>query len=324
MKRHSFALVVCGAAIVGAFACVVACNGRVAGGGLGGGWPSDGNGHADGGGAASGAAGPYRITCSVYHRDLGAGVTEHARTPIVFMTDEPTEKSVELPDDAIPVRAKLEPASDAPTELVELTIAFPRSNLEQTFRLERDHMPPYELSGFHGFTGLNYVSTPGSSVDVQFVCEASPRDEERPKPLPGPGSVNEPPPQQPPPPPTPFRIRCETAVGEPPNASTDSFVLEGVSRRTVALGAHRAELHLQDDDYDGRSFVLRIPDVLQQLYQLDRTKPVTNTTRGPGGLTGKTIIRSSAADAGTGDANASDAGGASDRVVSIACSAATD
>lgn len=34
-------------------------------------------------------------------------------------------------------------------------------------------MPPCERIGNHGFTGQNYISTPNSNIDVQFVCEAS-------------------------------------------------------------------------------------------------------------------------------------------------------
>jgi hypothetical protein len=57
------------------------------------------------------------------------------------------------------------------------------------------------------------------------------------------------------------------------------------------LGAHTLELYMYDGEYDGRSFVLRDENLTQQLYQLDRTRPLTDVTRGPGGLTGRTILR---------------------------------
>ena len=66
---------------------------------------------------------------------------------------------------------------------------------------------------------------------------------------------------------------------------------------------------------------MRFPSTLQQLYQLDRAKPVTDATRGPGGLTGETILRSAGVDAGTSDAGVGDAG-IGDREVSLACGAA--
>ena len=323
MKRGWSAVLVCGVVAVEA-ALVIAlpgCNGRVTNEPASSGSPSQvGGGRGDGGARGSTATGPYRITCSIHHRDLGAGVTEHTRTPLVFMSDDAAEKSVELPGVGIPVRAKLTPVMEEQGELIDLTIAFPRSNLEQHFVLEKDRMPPYELIGGHGFTGLNYVSTPGTSVDVQFICEASPPDEERPKPPPGAGGDTSPEPEDLPHA-TPFRIRCETIVGEGPGAQRDGFVLEGATERTLTVGGRRVELHLYDERFEGRSFVVRIPGVLQQLYQLDRTRPLANTTQGPGGLTGRTIVRPSAADAG--GANAATDGGAVD-TISLACGAARD
>jgi hypothetical protein len=264
----------------------------------------------DGDAGAGGAQGPYRITCSVYHRDLGVGATEHARESFVFMTDEPSQREIVLSNDAIPVSAKLAPAPDAP-DLVDLSISFPRSNMEQHFRVAREEMPPYDLIGSHGFSGLNYVATPGSSVDVQFICEASPRNEERPRPPPGPGDYPPSPPEPPTPPPaTPFRIRCETSVNEGAGDQNESFVLEGATERTLVLGGRTVELRLFDDLYEGRSFVVRFPERLQQLYQLDRTVPLRDATRGPGGLTGRTVLRSDDGDGGVAAA------------VSLACGAA--
>ena len=194
-------------------------------------------------------------------------------------------------------------------------------------------MPPYELLGFHGFTGLNYIATPGSSVDVQFICEASLRNEERPKPLHA-GEPGEPPREPPPPPPSPvpapFRVRCETTMVDPSTATldTDSFVLEGARQRTLTLGPHQLELRLFDAPYEARGFQVSIPGVVQQLFQLDRTKPVTDVTRGPGGLTGTTVVRSKAGDSdggdgdGDGDAGQTSDGGGGDRIITVACGAA--
>jgi len=110
-------------------------------------------------------------------------------------------------------------------------------------------------------------------------------------------------------------------VGDGPSALTDGFVLDGPTERTLTVGGRRVELHFYDDRFEGRSFVVRMPDVLQQLYQLDRTKPATNTTHGLGGLTGKTIVRSAAADGSIGDA-ATDAGAGD--MITVACGAARD
>jgi hypothetical protein len=72
----------------------------------------------------------------------------------------------------IPVRVGLAAADGAP-DLVDVSVEFSRTGLERRFRLARNEMPPEEL-GDEGITGLNYVPTPGASIDVQFVCEASP------------------------------------------------------------------------------------------------------------------------------------------------------
>lgn len=89
--------------------------------------------------------GPYRITCSIYHGTPGS---EPARTPIVFMTDTPAEKSVELASHAS-VKASLAVVHDAP-DLVELSVELPFSLVEQHFRLAENEMPPYQL-GYQGF-----------------------------------------------------------------------------------------------------------------------------------------------------------------------------
>lgn len=268
------------------------------------------------GDASVAARAPYRVTCSVYHRDLGAGVTEHAQKAIVLMTDQPSEVDLVIPEADIPVHAKLAPAADAP-ELVELTLAFPRSGLERRFLLSREEMPPYELIGSHGFTGLNYVTTPDSGVDVQFICEASPRDEERPK-APAPSSGGSPTPEGLF---SPFRLQCEVSVGEGPAATTETLPMTGpVKQAFNDIGGQRLAIELFDDPFEGRSFVVRFDDVVQQLYQLDRTQPIVDVTRGAGGLTGWTTVRpTTPSDGGAGDGGAGD-GGEGD-VVRIACRA---
>ncbi len=302
MERHLFVIAVL---------AMTACSGRLdsAASNVTSGASADGGGASSGDGGSGGGdgsqPGPYRITCSVYHRDVQSGQAQHVRESIVFTTDSPEEKAIELPGRGIPVHAKLAPAPDA-SDLVDLTITFPQSGLKREIRLARDVRPPYELFGEHGFSGLNYVTTPGSNVDVQFICEASARDEERPRPPTGPGSIGGPPPGRlpPPPPPVPFRLRCELSDGQ-------SLLLEGATERSVTVGEHTFELALHDDRYEGRGFIVRAPGRIQQLYQLDPTRADVDLTRGPGGLTGRTVLEP-----------LTDAGPTSS--ASIACGAAKD
>jgi hypothetical protein len=246
---------------------------------------------------ATSSVGPYRVTCSIYHRVMTASpLPEHERTSIVLRTDEPREASTTVSARAIPVHVALAPAAD-PAE-VAVTVRFPASNLQQQFTLPRDRKPAREFGGEHGFTGLNYVAA-GSDVDVQYICEASALDEARPKPPPDPSSFSAQP-ERAPAPPTPARIRCEVAI-EGGRPVVETVALEGPAKEVVvANGTIAVRLVLNDDGSEGRSLFLqvmadmapRLRGTIQQLFQLDRAVPLASyPSSAVSGMTGRTTVR---------------------------------
>lgn len=258
---------------------------------------------------------PDRISCVFYHRDLGAdaGVTPSANGTQELASDirAPSDLRTTLDGTDIPVHLSVIRESD----LSDVVLEFPRSGLEQHYRLATNEAPPPTVAFDHGFSGLNYVTTPGSSVEVQYWCTRNADPLFVPPPPDG-GSAALP---EPPLAPAPFRLQCTTAVGP----QTDSFVLEGANDRSLELGDVQVEIRMISTPVEhARAVVLNVPGRLGQLFQLAESEPVANLTRDPGGLTGQIFVKPLSLDGGAEADGGADAG--SNVTVGVWCGAAPD
>src|SRR5678815_615115 len=98
MKRRALAVVVLGMVVIDFVGYATGCNGHVDSASTGANASDAATASADVDSSdvsqPASADGPYRITCSVFHRDLNAGATEHQRTPIIFTTDKLETQSI--------------------------------------------------------------------------------------------------------------------------------------------------------------------------------------------------------------------------------------
>ena len=275
---------------------------------------------------AAAADAPYRLTCTFYHRDL-AVTTSFAQTQAIFQTDHPGSQSLDI---ALGITAKVTLVPALAADVV-LTVDLPSSRLTRAFELPDRVRPGFEFVGGEGFSGLNYVATPGSTIDTQFVCEASPSDEARPLP-PSFGDASASPVVPPPRPTAPARVRCDVTGSGAALEQSQTITLDATAERTITMGAGGG-VHLSwvdgpppVDPGSGieRTLVLQLYEAgrldvahpeaqgwsTQILFQLDPTAALTNPLRGAAGLTGTATLR--------GDASG-DAGAAAS--VTVGCSA---
>lgn len=263
-------------------------------------------------GDGTAAPGPYRITCTFYARDLSVSPTpDFQEVQAIFHTDEPGDQSLDVAP-GIPGSVSLAKAASAPDDVV-LTIDLPASGLTRTFELSALTQPRFDLIGGEGFSGLNYVVTPNSTIDLQFSCEAGPYGEARPKPpaVGGGGPARGAPP-------APLAIRCDVAGA----TGHESVTLDRTVTRAVTTGTEAAVNLVYVDGPppvdpgfgDERTLVIQAsrdvahPDtvwVTQVAYQLNPSRPLTNPLRGPAALTGTVSLRAREM---SGDAGGTDAG----------------
>lgn len=76
--------------------------------------------------------------------------------------------------------------------------------------------------------------------------------------------------------------------GDDADAASRTVVFDGAGKHELRVGGQVIDVNMDDDDRDGRRLVLLAFG--EQVYQLDRSRPVADLTIGPGGLTGRTVV----------------------------------
>lgn len=230
---------------------------------------------------------PYRLTCTFYTRDLsnqGAPPPPFTQTQAIFYTDKPGTQTFPNLAKGISATVSLAAASD-PNDVV-LSIDLPASGLTHTFELSAESRVDFDFVGNQGFSGLNYVTTPNSGIDLQYICESSPYDEARPKPQTfvdagaDPGTTT--------PAHSPLSIRC--TVGSQSltfdhTLAQPQVVTEGDAGKVTFSYVDGAP---PDDPGfgDERTLSFQIGTTTQLLYQMNPYAAFTPPLRGAAALTG--------------------------------------